>query len=74
MGVAEVTGTSFSAPYAGGLLAERMASVGETVDAARASIEASAVTCVAHGGYAVALTAVTATATSRAANSTSTAC
>jgi hypothetical protein len=51
-----------------------MASSGEAVDTARTSIETSAVTCLAHGGYAVALVTLTATATSRAPSSTSSTC
>jgi hypothetical protein len=74
MGFAKVAGTSFSAPYAAAMIAEQMAASGQTVDVARTSIENSAVTCLAHGGYAVALTTVSATATTRAVNSTSSAC
>jgi hypothetical protein len=75
-GYAWVTGTSFSAPYAAGLIAEQMAATGSSVDVAKAAIAASGVRCASSvgGGLAVTLATVAGTATSPALAGTKSAC
>lgn len=75
-GDAEVDGTSFGAPAVAALIAERMAATGKDADAAWADVAASGTRCSTAngGGVAVALTSMTASATTPKPKATPSAC